>query len=133
MNGINVVMEEAAKLGRQIDPALAEHVLWECTGWPMFWHVGVDGDTPEACLRAQARGALSGEPTPMERRLVDEHTRRIREVIELLCKVGESRLSFDDPEKALVPCALVAQANELATVLKGFESEVFEAKRRERG
>ena len=29
----------------------ANDILWEKTGFPCFWHIGVDGNTPEACCR----------------------------------------------------------------------------------
>lgn len=33
----------------------ADFILWEKTGFPAFWNIGVDGDTPEACLRTQLK------------------------------------------------------------------------------
>ena len=30
-----------------------EFILWEKTGYPGFWNIGVDGNTPEECLRKQ--------------------------------------------------------------------------------
>ena len=30
-----------------------ELILWGKTGYPEFWNIGVDGDTPEECLRKQ--------------------------------------------------------------------------------
>jgi len=35
---------------------LAELILWECTGFPCFWQIGIDGDTPIQCLHTQLRG-----------------------------------------------------------------------------
>lgn len=35
---------------------LAQLILWECTGFPCFWQIGVDGDTPIQCLHTQLRG-----------------------------------------------------------------------------
>ena len=34
-------------------PEEADFILWEKTGFPCFWNIGVDGDTPEQCLRKQ--------------------------------------------------------------------------------
>lgn len=28
-------------------------ILWNETGYPSFWHIGSDGDTPAECLRTQ--------------------------------------------------------------------------------
>ena len=30
-----------------------DFILWEETGFPAFWNIGVDGNTPEECLRKQ--------------------------------------------------------------------------------
>ena len=30
-----------------------DFILWEKTGFPEFWNIGVDGDTPLECLRKQ--------------------------------------------------------------------------------
>lgn len=34
-----------------------EFVLWERTGWPCFWNIPEDGNTPEECLRNQLERA----------------------------------------------------------------------------
>ena len=31
----------------------ADYILWNHTGYPRFWNIGVDGGTPEECLRSQ--------------------------------------------------------------------------------
>ena len=31
----------------------AGYILWEKTGFPGFWNIPQDGDTPEACCRKQ--------------------------------------------------------------------------------
>ena len=31
----------------------AAHMLWEQTGFPCFWSIPEDGNTPEACCRKQ--------------------------------------------------------------------------------
>lgn len=28
-------------------------IIWEFTGYPSFWQIGVDGATPEECFRNQ--------------------------------------------------------------------------------
>ena len=30
-----------------------DFILWEKTGFPSFWDIGIDGNTPEECLRKQ--------------------------------------------------------------------------------
>ena len=30
-----------------------DFILWEKTGFPEFWNIGVEGNTPEECLRKQ--------------------------------------------------------------------------------
>ena len=30
-----------------------EHVIWEKTGFPAFWNIPADGNTPEECFRKQ--------------------------------------------------------------------------------
>jgi hypothetical protein len=39
---------------------LADWILWEKTGFPGFWNIPADGDTPEACCRKQL-AALKAE------------------------------------------------------------------------
>lgn len=36
-------------------PEAVDYILWEKTGFPAFWNIGVDGDTPEECLRKQLK------------------------------------------------------------------------------
>jgi hypothetical protein len=31
----------------------ADYILWNHTGFPSFWNIPHDGDTPEACCRKQ--------------------------------------------------------------------------------
>lgn len=33
----------------------AGYILWNETGFPSFWNVPKDGNTPEECLRAQLK------------------------------------------------------------------------------
>lgn len=42
--------------GVDADARLAESVLWNCTGFPSFWHVGRDGTHPIECCATQLRG-----------------------------------------------------------------------------
>jgi hypothetical protein len=32
-----------------------ELVVWEKTGYPVFWNIPEDGDTPEECFRKQLK------------------------------------------------------------------------------
>lgn len=61
MTWLEAVKDEAAKHGRVLDDDGAEYILWEHTGFPGFWQIGVDGATPEECLRKQVRRALGVE------------------------------------------------------------------------
>ena len=36
-------------------PETIDYILWEKTGYPEFWNIGLDGDTPEECLRTQLK------------------------------------------------------------------------------
>ena len=58
MNALEIVKAEASSLGTELDTAEAEWILFGHTGFPSFWNVGVDGATPEACLRKQVREFL---------------------------------------------------------------------------
>jgi hypothetical protein len=37
------------------DDDFIEFVIWEETGYPSFWNIPKDGNTPEECLRTQLR------------------------------------------------------------------------------
>jgi hypothetical protein len=39
----------------------AEHILWEHTGYPGFWAIPSDGNTPEECLRKQLQELRGSE------------------------------------------------------------------------
>jgi len=41
--------------GLEADEALADFVLWNCTGFPSFWRVGTDGAHPIECCSTQVR------------------------------------------------------------------------------
>ena len=43
------------------DDQTLEFVIWERTGFPGFWRIGIDGDTPEQCFRKQLKEALSDD------------------------------------------------------------------------
>tara|TARA_Y100000310_G_scaffold91334_1_gene88694 strand:+ start:11536 stop:11943 length:408 start_codon:yes stop_codon:yes gene_type:complete len=34
-----------------------EHIMWGLTGWPGFWHIPEDGNTPMECFETQVRQA----------------------------------------------------------------------------
>ena len=40
-----------------------EFVLWEKTGYPSFWNIPKDGNTPEECFRKQLSD-FKDEPKP---------------------------------------------------------------------
>ena len=71
MTIVEVVREEAARFGCAMTDAEVEHVLWEHTGWPAFWNIPADGNTPEECLRKQVRG-WAVDPAAAELRLAAE-------------------------------------------------------------
>lgn len=56
----NLVFAEALKVGVDITTIDADYVLWEETGYPCFWRIGVDGGTPLECLRTQLRAFFAG-------------------------------------------------------------------------
>ena len=37
------------------DKSEIEHIIWGCTGFPHFWHIPQDGNTPEECFRTQLK------------------------------------------------------------------------------
>lgn len=43
---------------------LAEHILWNHTGWPCFWLIPEDGNTPEECMRTQLQQLKDGKQIP---------------------------------------------------------------------
>jgi hypothetical protein len=49
------------ELGADVSQDEADYILWNHTGFPHFWDVGVDGDTPEQCCRTQLRKYVAGE------------------------------------------------------------------------
>jgi len=63
MTAIEIVQEEARKLGKKICDESADFLLWEYTGFPYFWDIPNDGETPEQCLRKQVRKALKEQLT----------------------------------------------------------------------
>jgi hypothetical protein len=38
-------------------PGQLEEIIWGLTGFPWFWHIGVDGNTPLQCFHTQLRKA----------------------------------------------------------------------------
>ena len=60
MTALGIMRDEANKLGglEFLSDTTLEYLLWEETGFPSFWWIPQDGNTPEECLRKQAREAL---------------------------------------------------------------------------
>lgn len=52
-------MPTAVEIVREYLPGASDeelnHVLWEYTGYPEFWRIGIDGNTAEECFRKQLR------------------------------------------------------------------------------
>ena len=59
MTHIDLVQEEAARLGLTVTDERANTILWSFTGFPSFWAIK-DGETNEECCRRQVREALTG-------------------------------------------------------------------------
>lgn len=38
----------------------SDYVVWEKTGFPYFWNIPEDGNTPEECLRKQLQDYAEG-------------------------------------------------------------------------
>lgn len=57
MTYIELVQEEATKLGLTVDAARADDILWEHTGFPGFYPTE-EGESTEDCLRRQVREYL---------------------------------------------------------------------------
>lgn len=38
---------------------LCEFLIWEETGYPQFWNIPEDGNTPEECFRKQLQAAAN--------------------------------------------------------------------------
>jgi hypothetical protein len=62
MTALEAVKEEAAKLGIELNDSDAGYILWNETGYPEFWNIPADGNTPEECLRKQVREAFTLRP-----------------------------------------------------------------------
>ena len=60
MTWLEIVKDEAKKVGLEIDDQFADHVLWEFTGFPHFWDAPRLGVTPEECCRTQLSEHFSG-------------------------------------------------------------------------
>ena len=65
MNGVEIVRDEVFKHGADLNEDSVRHLLWNETGWPCFWDIGKDGDTPEECLRNQVRKFLKGRSSSL--------------------------------------------------------------------
>ena len=57
-------MSTALDIARECLPGYSdddlEIIIWEFTGYPAFWRIPEDGDTPEACMRKQLAVFLAG-------------------------------------------------------------------------
>lgn len=60
MTWLELAKDEAKKEGLKIDDRIADHVLWEFTGFPCFWDIPRLGGTPEECCRTQLSEYFSG-------------------------------------------------------------------------
>ena len=61
MTGIEIVKEYFP----DADDETASDIAWEQTGFPHFWNIPADGNTPEECFRKQLKEFA-------ERRKLDE-------------------------------------------------------------
>ena len=56
--------EEIERIASEYNTTVTEdevgHILWGHTGFPEFWRIGVDGDTPEECFQKQVRAYFEG-------------------------------------------------------------------------
>ncbi len=59
MTAIDLVIEEATKAGVHLLRGEIEHVIWSMTGFPAFWNILSDGETPQDCFRKQVKEACS--------------------------------------------------------------------------
>lgn len=60
MTLIELVQEEGRKRDRKISACAADWIIWEHTGYPVFWNIPRDGATPEECMRTQVCAFLDG-------------------------------------------------------------------------
>lgn len=51
MTGLEIVKEYFPKISDDD----AGYILWNETGFPSFWSIPEDGETPEECLRTQLK------------------------------------------------------------------------------
>lgn len=53
---VDFVLHCLREEGVHADRQFADFLLWNCSGFPAFWHVGRHGDHPIECLSTQIRG-----------------------------------------------------------------------------
>jgi hypothetical protein len=53
MTWLELAKEEASKAGLIIDDEAADYILWEYTGFPIYWDIPRLGATPEEVCRNQ--------------------------------------------------------------------------------
>lgn len=59
MTALEIAGEIAEKHGFELSQDQLNFVIWEHTGFPEFWHIPRDGNTPEECLRTQLKEYFS--------------------------------------------------------------------------
>jgi hypothetical protein len=62
MTAHELIQTVAHEFGREASVDDSEYILWEHTGYPSFWHIPRDGNTPEECLRTQVRAFFAALP-----------------------------------------------------------------------
>lgn len=53
MTAREVAQDIARSMGKKLTDEQADRIIWEFTGFPAFWNIPRDGDTPEECIRTQ--------------------------------------------------------------------------------
>jgi hypothetical protein len=67
MTPIEVAREEAWFFRRTVTDEEADGIIWTFTGFPAFWNIPTDGDTPEECFRKQLREYFADPQATAER------------------------------------------------------------------
>lgn len=55
MTALEIAKEVAKDFGIELSDQEADYVIWEQTGFPEFWNIPKDGNSPEECLRTQLK------------------------------------------------------------------------------
>lgn len=65
----DVVREIAAQYSKdEITDDMMEHIVWGHTGYPVFWNIPADGNTPEECFKKQLHDYFK-DPVAAEKKL----------------------------------------------------------------